>query len=288
MSERPTTTVTIVQPKVRSSYLSLSDLLDTFAYLKQVYHRRALIFIIAQAELKQSVVRSRLSYLWWLMEPMFNLACYLFLVMALGRGGGMPVPYPLFILTALMPWTWMQRCIISGATIWTQYESTITQIRFPYLVLPLSRYLHELLLYLISYVVLFGACICYGYYPLLTWLALPVVIAAHSLLILTLMVLASVVSWYFADLNRVLPFLLRLWFFSSPALYSVANLPPWAQKVMRWNPMTLIFESYRACILYGRCPNWVELVCYALVMGCLLLVALVFFVRGEPYITRHI
>jgi len=267
---------------------------DVMAYLKWVWARRDLVTAIAHSELKQTVIGSRLSYLWWLMEPLFALVCYIFLVLVLSRGKGLPVPFPLWILTALMPWTWMTGCTMGAVRMWNQYQSTITQIRFPYLVLVFSRFLHELVLYVISYVILFGACIAYGYFPRAAWALLPVVIAMHGLLVLALMLFASVLSWYFADLDRVLPFVLRLWFFSSPALYSISMLDkyPVAQKLMHYNPMYHVFACYRACFFSGVegfvFPQWWELAIYLAATGACVLAGLALFIRKEPYITRHI
>jgi len=267
---------------------------DVMAYLKWVWARRDLVTAIAHSELKQTVIGSRLSYLWWLMEPLFALVCYIFLVLVLSRGRGLPIPFPLWILTAIMPWTWMTGCTMGAVRMWNQYQSTITQIRFPYLVLIFSRFLHELVLYLISYVILFGTCIAYGYLPRAAWALLPAVIAAHGLLVLALMLFASVVSWYFADLDRVLPFVLRLWFFSSPALYSITMLDkfPVAQRLMHFNPMYHVFACYRGCFFSGvegfTFPQWWELAIYLCATGACVLAGLALFIRKEPYITRHI
>jgi ABC-type polysaccharide/polyol phosphate export permease len=258
------------------------------SYLKWVYRRGDLIRVVCYSELKQTIIRSKLSYLWWLMDPLFDTLCYVFLVEAIGRGGGGKVPYPLFILTAITPWRWSTGCWIGSTKLWTQYRALINQLRFPYMALIYSRFLHELILYLISYVVLFGACIAYGYYPRTTWLLLPVVILVHAIVVLALMFFFSVLSFYFADLERILPFLLRLWFYSSPVLYGLEHLSPGVQTAMLFNPMAPIFLNYRGCVLYGQVPDWTQLGVYVAVFLVFLILGMLIFIRKEPHLTRYV
>jgi ABC-type polysaccharide/polyol phosphate export permease len=148
-----------------------------------------------------------------------------------------------------------------------------------------------LILYLISYVVLFGACLAYGYFPSAGWLLLPVVIAVHSLLIVTLMFVVSVLSLHFADFQRFLPFALRLWFFISPALYdtdAIKNLPAPVQMILNANPMTVVLHSYRDCLFHGTITDPAGLGILAAILAPALLLSTLLFLREEPYISRHV
>lgn len=257
------------------------------SYLRWLWGRRELVWAIAHSELLQSVVRRKLSYLWWIMDPLFDMLCFVFLMFALGRGGGFKVPYPLYILTALGPWRWSLGCWTGSTRLWTQYQQIITQVRFPYMALIFSRFLSELVLYLMFYVVVFGACLTYGYYPSVAWLFLPVVILMHSVMVISLMFYFSMLGLHFSDFEGILPFLLRLWFFCSPAIYSVERLPAWAQQIMRFNPMSLVFQSYRDCILYARIPNLSGMLAHIAIFAVVLLLGMAIFIRREPYIARY-
>ena len=263
-------------------------LTEMLSYFKWVVRRRDLIRAVCNSELKQTVVRSKLSYLWWIMDPLFDTICYVFLMFAIGRGAGREIPYTVFILTGIMPWRWSTGCWIGSTKLWSQYRELINQLRFPYMTLILSRFLHELILYVISYVVIFGACIAYGYYPQTSWLMLPVIILAHSAIVLGLMFFFSMLSLYFADLERILPFLLRLWFFCSPILYALDELPAWAQKLMLLNPMAPILANYRGCLLQGQVVELGYFGVYALVFVLALSLGMSIFIRKEPYISRYV
>jgi ABC-type polysaccharide/polyol phosphate export permease len=100
---------------------------------------------------------------------------------------------------------------------------------------------------------------------------------------------------FFRDLGNVLRHLLRLWFYLSPALYSLSRLEdttfmqenPILLDIARANPFAILFESYRA-VIYGTpeggpaLPNWAALA--ALLLASVILVGLttVLFKRLEP------
>ena len=66
------------------------------------------------------------------------------------------------------------------------------------------------------------------------------------------------VNVFFRDLGNVLRHMLRLWFYLSPALYSLSRLEdvqffqdnPILLDIARANPFAILFESYRA-VIYG-------------------------------------
>jgi len=261
---------------------------EILKYLRWILEKRNIAFTLAHSELQQTVATSRLSYLWWLLDPLLNLLCYVFLVSVLGRGKHFDIPYPIFILSALLPWSWTQGCLVGSTKIWGQYKSIIDQIRFPYILLIFSRYLHELALYVISFIIFFVACACYGIWPTLTWLLLPLVIAMHSLLIITLMLVCSILSFNMYDFEKILPYCLRIWFFLSPALYSIEMLPDRLRYIMKFNPMNVVFSTYRSILLYSRFPDWTSCGHFVVTLSLLLLTIFIVFVRKEPYINRYI
>lgn len=257
-------------------------------YLREFWQHRNLIWSFCHIELRQTIIRSRLSYVWWLLDPLLDTLCFVFLIMALGYRSGEGIPYLLFILVALTPWRLSLGCWMGSTNLWLQYSSVVTQVRFPYLILIFGRFLNEFILYLLAYIIVFGVCMAYGYFPRPSWALLPVVIVLHAVVTLAFMFLFSVLFFLFADFNRLLPYLLRIWFYCSPALYPFKGLPEWIQRIMLWNPMTLIFHSYRACLLTGELFPVQTFILYAVCVVILFLGTLFLFIRFEPHLTRHL
>lgn len=264
---------------------------EVVAYLRRLWRQRDLAFTIAGVELRGAVIDSPLSYLWWLLEPLMNLLCYVLLVTVLGRTQqpGEP-PYPVFIFTCLLPWFWTVSSISKGARIALSYSGPITQIRFPNLTLVIGRFLNEAVLYLFGNVVLLAAILIAGLRPSICWLAFPIVVAVHGLAILAAMTLVAALAVLVTDTDKILPFILRLWFYASPALYSLDEVmrrvsPPIA-KLMLLNPMATIFDAHRRVLLLGQWPDWGALGIWAGLAGLGLVVSTAFFIRVEKHFPK--
>jgi len=61
---------------------------------------------------------------------------------------------------------------------------------------------------------------------------------------------------YFRDLQNILRYSLRFWFYLSPGLYSVKDrIPPRVQPLYMLNPFAALFESYKNILVRGQPPS---------------------------------
>jgi len=270
------------------SFNSENIIFKALSYIKWVFANTHLINVITYIELQKTVSRTKLSYLWWLLDPLFDFFCYLFLVMVLNRGQSFQIPFALYIMTAIIPWHFTTNCINGSTRIWKSYTGLIGQIRFPYMCLLLSKYLSELSLYLSTFVIVFGVCLYYGYYPKLTWLLLPVLVLLHSILIGAMMLVFSIIGFVFQDFFKLLPFMMRVWFYVSPAIWSVSMLPEKYRPLIYLNPMSIIFEAYRDLLLFGKIPDLKYTLIYLAILLPVFAISALLFIKKEPYINRYL
>lgn len=276
--------IKVISAKENKSF----QLSNVLSYLKWTYQERHLIWLITSVDLKCTMLKTKLSYLWWLLDPLLNFLCYLFLVGVLHGNRSFDIPYPLYVITAILPWHFTAKTLTGSALIWERYKALIGQIRFPYIHLIFSNLLYELTLYLISQIIIFAACFYYGFYPQLTWLYLPFIFLLHSLLILTLMLFSSLISFLFYDYQKLLPFLLRIWFFASPAVWSIDMIPEPYRQLIALNPLTLILIGYRNALLYGKSLNFWQVQVYLIFLILSLSAGLFLFIKKETYINRYV
>ncbi|GMU43544.1 MAG: ABC transporter permease [Xanthomonadales bacterium] len=112
--------------------------------------------------------------------------------------------------------------------------------------------------------------------PLGVLLALPVlaILLAWTLGFAMLVAAAQV---FVRDLAQVLTQVLAFWFFLTPVLYSRAMLPPLAQRLMDWNPLTYYPERLRALILESAYAfGWPDLAALASAIAMLVVGSFVF------------
>jgi lipopolysaccharide transport system permease protein len=61
---------------------------------------------------------------------------------------------------------------------------------------------------------------------------------------------------YIRDAGQVIGIVLQVLMFLSPIFYSIEQVPPGFQTAMRANPLTVIVESARSTLLWGKSPDW--------------------------------
>ncbi|MEM8782845.1 MAG: hypothetical protein AAGE65_08295 [Planctomycetota bacterium] len=252
------------EPEVRvvraSSQQGKLGLSGYAAHLRWLVAHTPLVLSLARTQLKLTVSRSRLYYLWWMLDPVLDTACYavLFaLIRASTNAGADTVPTVAFLLAGIVPWRMNMACWGAAGNTWLSHRAILEQVRFPHLVLLLARFLSEAWLYAVALGVLMTACVLFGVTPSWTWLLLPGWVLVHGLVVLAFMPLFAIGAAFSLDFLKLLPYLLRLMFFFSPILYSlIPMVPAWARPWMYANPMAMLMETYRGLLFsgYERAP----------------------------------
>ncbi|NJD28078.1 MAG: hypothetical protein FIA92_07255 [Chloroflexi bacterium] len=265
--------------------------------ISEISSRRRLIRYLVQGEMKKRGSDTVLGNIWWILDPVLQMLVYLVLVTILGRGR-FP-DYPLFIFAAILPWKWFSAVISDASTTVVRQERLIKQIAFPKIVLPVATTSAGVVGFVAGMVPLFALLLLHPdrFNPILLVIWLPLIAIVQYVFTLGAAILVSAANVFFRDLGNALGHGLRLWWFLSPGLYSLAWMDelsivkenPIIRTLAGFNPFAVLFESYRS-VIYGSPlgetgpipPDPLPLV--VLLLGSIVFVALaiVFFKRLEP------
>jgi ABC-type polysaccharide/polyol phosphate export permease len=251
------------------------------ANLRQLFRYRALISSLVARELKARYRGSVLGFLWTFVNPLLLLGIYTFVftvVMPESRSGARLEPYALFLMCGILPWIWFQSSLVESCTVLIAGGNLIRKVLFPAEILPIVTVLTGLVNFALGLVILGGFVLFYGR-PIpvgdLAWL--PVVIAVQLVLTLALGLLLSSLTVHFRDLRDLLANVLLLWFWGTPILYSMTQVPERFRPILALNPFTHLAVAYQG-VLFTEGPfgEWRSL----LVVGAasLVLLALAYFV----------
>lgn len=262
-------------------------------YLADFLRHRWLTVTVARSELLQTVMRYPMRYVWWLLEPLLLMLCYVFLVNVLGRGGPRDgVPFYVFVAVGILPWYWTVSCLSGSASIIMQYSGPITQIKFPTLTLIVARFFHETFLYIISQIVLLALLFFAGFWPNVNWLYWPLLFIIHGVFILALMFFISATSVYIPDLIKFIPFIVRLWFYGTPILWDIGMskkfLNPTARILIESNPMAYMSISYRKILLFNEAPNMSHFLFWTAVFLFLFILFSTYYIFREKSFARYL
>ena len=253
--------------------------------VRDVWSRRRLARYLVRAELHKHGADTLLGNVWWILDPLLQMAVYVVFVSVIAK---IDKPdYPLFVFCAILPWKWFSSAVNDGILSVTARERIIKQVRFPKIVLPFASTLGGIVNFTFGLIPLLGLMLFF--YPHRigpTLLLIPVIAGVQLVFSLAVAIFVSALNVFFRDIANVARHGLRLWFYLSPALYSfedVANRAGGlAGTLFSLNPWTWLFESYRDVIYSETMPDWGPLLVLLLVSFVLLALAILFFKRLEP------
>jgi lipopolysaccharide transport system permease protein len=255
--------------------------------LGEMLGRRRLTRYLVGAELKRTHADTAFGQIWWVLDPLLQMAVYTFVVTVIFVR---PTPdYPLFVFAPILAWKWFSATLNEATLSITGRQGLIRQIQFPKLVLPTSAVLAGTVSFAFGMIAL--AMVYVFYLPRLSlWvLTIPLIAVVQFVFTLALAILFAAMNAFFRDIQNVLRHLLRLWFYLSPALYSldvIAKQHPSLYTIFSLNPMAVLLDSYRAVTWGSTAPNWGGLAIVLVLSALLVLVAVYLFKRAEPAFAR--
>ena len=247
-------------------------------------HRRLARYLV-RADLKKHGSDTLLGNIWWILDPLLQMAVYVVLVSVIFR---IDTPdYPLFVFAAILPWKWFSSAVNDGITSVTSRERIIKQVKFPKIVLPVAATVGGIVNFVFGLIPLFALMILFYPSRISAFvLLIPVIAVVQFVFTLGVAITVAAVNVFFRDIANVARHGLRLWFYLSPALYDYSDVADRMDglvgQILALNPWTPLFESYRAVIYDGTYPDWgglAVLLVVSLVGVCL---AMLFFKRVEP------
>jgi lipopolysaccharide transport system permease protein len=228
--------------------------LNVIGYFKTLISYRELIVSLAVKDFKVRYKSAALGFLWMLINPIFQMAV-LSVVFSIYIKIKVDVPYPLFLLSGLLPWNFMSVSLSAGSHSLVQESNLIKKVYFPREIIPISIVAGHFINFMIALVLFlpFPLAICHS----VSWnlLLLPVPIVLHLLFVLILTALASNLDVFYRDTRYIVEALVMIWFYATPIFYTLDLVPVRFQPLIKLNPMTGITGMFRSILLKGQTPT---------------------------------
>jgi lipopolysaccharide transport system permease protein len=252
---------------------------------RETWTHRRLVRYLVRADLRKHGSDTLLGNVWWILDPLLQMAVYVVLISIIFRAT--TPDYPLFVFAAILPWKWYSAAVNDGIQAVTSRERIIKQVKFPKIVLPVAAAVGGIVNFVFGLIPLFALILLFysdRWSPTLVFI--PLIAAVQFVFTLATAVILSAVNIFFRDIANVARHALRLWFYLSPALYAFDTVADrWdglVGRILTLNPWTHLFEAYRAVIYGESLPNFGALAAVLVASTVLLALATLFFKRVEP------
>jgi lipopolysaccharide transport system permease protein len=133
----------------------------------------------------------------------------------------------------------------------------------------------------IAFIVLIGMMLFYGIVPMVAFWAVPLFVLLVTMTALGAGLWLSALNVQYRDVRYIVPFLIQVWLFATPIVYSSRLVPePW-RAIYGLNPMAGVVDGFRWALLgNGQAPG-LPLAVSALTVAGLLISGLYYFRRME-------
>jgi lipopolysaccharide transport system permease protein len=222
------------------------------------------------------------------LQPLVSMGVF---TLFFGRLAKLPsdgLPYPLFYLAALAPWTYFSTALSSATNVVVENQRIITRVYFPRLILPLSSVLSGLVDFAIAFAALVVMVVGYGMRPGLEVLWLPFFLLLALATALGVGLWLSALNALYRDVRYVIPFVMQFWLLASPVAYPTSVVPQRWQWLYGLNPMAGVIEGFRWTLTgHGAAPGgllWASTAAVAL----LLVGGAMFFQRMEGTVADRV
>ena len=248
---------------------------------KELWRYRELIFFLTWRDIKVRYKQAVLGITWAILQPLLTMLIFTVIFGILLETPSQDLPYPLFTLSALLPWQLFATALQRSSVSLVGNANLITKIYFPRLAIPLSTVFAALVDFLVSFVVLLGVMLYYRYWPGWNILWLPPIILLALLTALSVGLWLSALNVQYRDVQHMVPFIIQVWMYASPIVYPIETIPA---GIWRWlyglNPMVGVIQGFRWALLGGDAPDITMLISIGVVL-VLLVGGLYYFRRME-------
>ena len=241
---------------------------------------RELFGSLFRRDLRAKYKGSVLGLAWTLALPTALMLVYLVVFAVLWKAQPTDAvdDYWLFLLCGLPPWVFFATALQGGSRSLVENAPIIRKVRFPRQLVPLAVVATEVVAFAAMTAIVLGLALWFRPESRDTaWVAIPIaflVVAFVAGLALT----AAALNAVFRDVEFIVAAVLLPWFFLTPILYRLEDLPgaedrPWLVDLLHWgNPLTPAVESYRTPLFDGELPPAADTLylCVATVLTLLL------------------
>ncbi len=249
--------------------------------LRELWRYRELVYFLIWRDIKVRYKQTLLGAAWAVLQPFLTMVVF---TLFFGQWIGVPtdeVPPPIFYYAGLLPWQLFQAGVSKAGVSLVSSRNLVTKVYFPRMAVPLAPVMASLVDFVLAFLVLLGMMAYFGVRPTVALWALPLFLLLAVVTALGVGLWLSALNVTYRDIGYIIPFLLQVWFFLSPVVYSASVVP----QAYRWlygvNPMAGVVQGFRWAMLGAGQPEWVSLAISAGVGLFLLISGAMYFRRME-------
>lgn len=238
-------------------------------FLKELWRYRELYLFLTWRDIVVKYKQTIFGVLWVVFQPAIYMLIFTVVFHLMVGVKTTDVPYPLFVLSAIIPWTFFSSSITRATESLVNSRDLLTKVYFPRVFIPLASATTGLLDAFIAFIFLALVMIFYKFTPSVNILFLPLMIIFVLATTMGISLIFSALNVKYRDIKFVTNYLMQIWMYITPVFYPLDVVPEKYRFVAFLNPMTGVVEGFRFCLVGSPFP--VEMMAYSVTFTVVLL-----------------
>ncbi|MGX7686467.1 ABC transporter permease [Flectobacillus roseus] len=227
---------------------------------KKILNHTDLIWSLTKRDLQSSHKQTVLGNFWLIFQPLITTIVYTLVFANIIKVSTDGMPPLLFYLTGNMLWSFFADSMFGSLYTFRTNAHILSKVYFPRIILPLSSVLVQAYKLGVNLLFFIVAVLFYQFFTIwevsfnLNLIAIPFLLAFVALYALALGSFSFILTTKYKDLENIIQLVMRLYMFVTPVFYPVSLVSKELSWAFWFNPLTAIFESFRAC--YSSSEFW--------------------------------
>ena len=224
-------------------------------WLNDLWKYRNVLLALCHRDIKGKYKQAFLGITWAAIQPVIQVGLFTLVFKGVAKVDT-PAPYPLFVLTGLLPFNLFQQIVGMGTPAFVSAQSIVSKVYFPRLYTVIAGSSSALLNGAITLTILTATLI--GFRQSVSArliLAVPMMVGV-LLLSLGLAAVLSAVNARFRDVQHALPLMMSVLIYVSPVLYPLESVPGAVRPLVLLNPVTGLVDGLRFAIIGVEPYSW--------------------------------
>ncbi len=223
--------------------------------VRELWRFRELIYFLIWRNVKVRYKQTLLGVAWSVLQPAMMMVVFTIFFSRVAGFKDDEISYPVFVLCGLLPWTFFSTGLTAAGNSVIGSERLITKVYFPRLAMPFAAVGSAFIDFLMAFVLLFVVMWWENVPPGWTVLLVPLMLAPIALAAAGFGTLLAALNVAYRDVRYVVPFMVQLWIFATPAVYlpvPAATSSDWPHSLVTLNPLNGLVGAFRAAVLGAR------------------------------------
>lgn len=224
---------TVINPKTKFFSFDFSELLKY----------RDLVWLFVKKNYSTRYKQTILGSAWLLITPLLSIICYSIIfgtVAGLSTDG---LPKLVFYLSGNIIWTFFSKCVNDNSNLFSGNAYLFGKVYFPRLTLPVSNVITAFFDFCIQFMLLSLLMVYYSFHGWsfrfnLALIYFPLIMLQLGLLGLGTGLIITSVTTKYRDLSILVHFIMQIWMYGSPVVYSLNIVPERFMRLYMLNPVT--------------------------------------------------